>query len=265
MSDITNYISAIFTEGCNSVIADGKLYQYDYGQFLKFEGLDLPDAYEVHFSDTLRDDGTAKTQIGTTTEEGVSSVLIPDEYLTTGKYVYAFIYLHSTEDDGETEYVVTIPVQKRPAIDPTPVTPEEQSVITQAIAALQSAVEKTEDLSDQAEESAETASNKATEASQSALEAEQSASSALESANNAAISESLAAESAESAEQSATSAQASAESAYEDAERAEQAAANAGYMFFYIDSNGDLIYQRTSTTQVDFYLDDGDLFVRANA
>ena len=256
MSDtIKNIVIAKFAEGCNSVIADGKLYQYDYGQFLKFEGLDLPDAYEVHFSDTLRDDGTAKTQIGTTTEEGVSSVLIPDEYLTTGKYVYAFIYLHSTEDDGETEYVVTIPVQKRPAIDPTPVTPEEQSVITQALAALQSAVQKTEDLSDQAEESAETASNKATEASQSALE----------SATNAGISETLASESAESAEQSATSAQASAESAYNNAERAEQAAANAGYMFFYIDDNGDLRYQRTSNTQVDFYLSDGDLYVRASA
>jgi len=265
MSEITtNIVTATFGSGCTSVTTEN-LYQYDYGQILKFEGIELPDAFEVHFSNSSRAEDTAKTQIGTTTEDGVSTVSIPDEYLTTGKYIYAFIYLHSAENDGETEYMVTIPVRKRPSINPEPVTPEEQSVITQAIAALQSAVEKTEDLSDQAQESADTASQKAEEASQSAIEAEQSASSALESATNAGISETLASEAAESAEQFETSAQAAAESAYQDAERAEQAAANAGYMFFYIDENGDLIYQRTSNTQVDFYLSEGDLYVRASA
>ena len=47
------------------------------------------------------------------------------------------------------------------------------------------------------------------------------------------------------------------------ADRAEQASANAGYMFFYINDDGDLIYQRTPNTQVDFYLQDGDLYVEA--
>lgn len=261
MSETTNIVTATFSEGCTSVTVDKPLYQYDYGQILTFEGLDLPDAYEVHFSNTSNASGTAKTQIGTA-DDGVN---IPDEYLVTGSYVYAFVYLHTGEDDGETEYTVTIPVRKRPSIIPEPVTPQEQSVITQAIAALQSAVARTEDLSDQAEESAETASQKANEAHQSATEAEQSASSALESATNAGISEALAAESAESAEQSATTAVASAQSAEQSADRAEQAAANAGYMFFYIDENGDLIYQRTTNTQVDFYLADGDLYVRASA
>lgn len=55
------------------------------------------------------------------------------------------------------------------------------------------------------------------------------------------------------------------------ADRAEQAAVNAGYMFFYIDNDptsetyGHLIYQRTSNTQVDFYLQNGNLFVEAAA
>lgn len=49
------------------------------------------------------------------------------------------------------------------------------------------------------------------------------------------------------------------------ADRAEQAAATAGYMFFSIDENGHLIYQRTSNTQVDFYLEDGHLYVEAIA
>lgn len=45
------------------------------------------------------------------------------------------------------------------------------------------------------------------------------------------------------------------------AERAEQAASTAGYMYFYIDENGDLIYQRTANVDVNFYLSDGDLYV----
>lgn len=268
MSETTNIVTATFSEGCTSVTVDIPLYQYDYGQILKFEGLDLPDAYEVHFSNTSSASGTAKTQIGTA-EDGVN---IPDEYLQTGKYLYAYIYLHAGEEDGETEYTVIIPVRKRPAIDPTPVTPQEQSVITQAIAALQSAVAKTEDLSGQAQESANTASQKADEALQSATSAEQAATDAAASASAAATSATNAASSAVQADDFATSASLSATHAAESAsdalasaDRAEQAAANAGYMFFYIDSNGDLIYQRTSTTQVDFYLADGDLYVRASA
>lgn len=60
-------------------------------------------------------------------------------------------------------------------------------------------------------------------------------------------------------------AEASAENAAAEADRAEQAAANAGYMFFHIDENGHLIYERTDNTQVDFYLEDGHLYVEALA
>lgn len=56
-----------------------------------------------------------------------------------------------------------------------------------------------------------------------------------------------------------------ADRAEEAAEKAEQAAASAGYMFFYIDDSGHLIYQRTSNTEVDFYLQNGHLFVEAAA
>lgn len=73
-----------------------------------------------------------------------------------------------------------------------------------------------------------------------------------------------AAGSAAGAKEDAAAAKESAEAAEQSADRAEQSAAQAGYMFFYIDENGDLIYQRTSNTEVDFYLDDGDLYARAN-
>lgn len=49
------------------------------------------------------------------------------------------------------------------------------------------------------------------------------------------------------------------------ADRAEQAAATAGYMFFYVNEDGHLIYQRTSNTQVDFYIENGHLYVEAIA
>ena len=57
-----------------------------------------------------------------------------------------------------------------------------------------------------------------------------------------------------------------AEAAAEDAaERAEQAAGQAGYMFFRIDEYGHLIMERTTNTEVDFYLSGGHLYVEAVA
>lgn len=59
-----------------------------------------------------------------------------------------------------------------------------------------------------------------------------------------------------------TSAQTYAANAMRDANRAEQAAGQSGYMFFYINSNGDLIYERTNNVDVDFKLIDGDLILK---
>ncbi len=68
---------------------------------------------------------------------------------------------------------------------------------------------------------------------------------------------------ADRAEAGASEAEGFADEAEEWADRAEQSASNAGYMFFYINDDGDLIYQRTPNAQVDFYLQDGDLYVEA--
>lgn len=113
-------------------------WQWDYGQILQFEGLELPEAYEVHFSN-ISIGGESITQIG-----GENGVTIPDQFFTTGETIYAWVYLHQGEDDGETVYSVTIPVKKRPQPSDTPPTPQEQSAIDQAIAALNVAVEKSE-------------------------------------------------------------------------------------------------------------------------
>lgn len=108
------------------------LYQYDYGQILTFCGVDLPDSYEVHFA--KEGDAQTVSVLGDS-----SSVLIPDMYLTTAKTVYAWLFLHEGEDDGETEYKVTIPVLARPEPSETQPTPVQQDIITQAIAAMQTA------------------------------------------------------------------------------------------------------------------------------
>ena len=114
------------------------LYQYDYGQKLVFTGVDLPYAYEVHFSNQ-DEEGTAKVRIGTS--EGVE---IPDEYLLSGEPIYVWVFLHTGESDGETEYKTVIPVHKRAQVEDVEPTPVQQDVITETIAALQSAVAKSD-------------------------------------------------------------------------------------------------------------------------
>ena len=99
-------------------------------------------------------------------------------------------------------------------------------------------------------------------ASQSATSATESATSAAESEATATAKATQAAQSASDAAGSATAAAQSAADADMNADRAEQAAANSGYMYFHIDSSGDLIYHRTSNVDVTFYLADGDLYVR---
>lgn len=113
------------------------LYQYDYGQRLVFTGVDLPNAYEVHFSNTDR--GDSKTAIG-----NADGVDIPDEFLLSGEQIRVWLFLHDGADDGETEYKGIIPVHTRARPTNAEPTPVQQDVITQTIAALNEAVEETE-------------------------------------------------------------------------------------------------------------------------
>lgn len=228
----------------------GEITEEDYGIVFQMPDLDLPTAYQVDFSNKLTH-GTSITMLGD--ESGVS---IPTELIDTGKDVYAFLYWTGA-DFGRTIKTWRIVNKRRPKrTDATP-TPEEQSVIDATIAALNDAVEST------AADAEQTASDAArAEAARTAAESAEDNASA--SATAAAQSEANAAQSESTASAAATSANQSAQSAYADAKRAEQASANAGYMFFYIDEHGDLIYQRTPNTEVDFYLSNGDLYVRAN-
>lgn len=128
-----------------------KIWQWDYGMRLQFVGLELPASYTVHQANEPLS-GNAKTRIGD--ETGVD---ILDEYLTTGKNVYVWLYLHTGDADGETVYMVTIPVQQRPKPVEDPPTPVQQGLIEQAIATLNDAVEQTGEDAAAAEASAERA------------------------------------------------------------------------------------------------------------
>lgn len=241
--------------GVRTIVAN-PLWQYDYGQTLLIKGLNLPDLYEVHFAPSKT--GNAVTVIGT--DEGVS---IPDALLETAGEFFAWIYLHTGEADGETEYQIKIPVKERAKPTHEEPTPVQKSEIEQIIAALGNEADRAEGYATSASQSASDAADSASSASQSATSASQSASAASQSASSASSSASSASASASSASASEENAAESAEDAERYADLAEQIAATNGYMFFYIDEHGDLIYQRTSNTEVDFYLLDGDLYVKA--
>ena len=112
------------------------VWRQDYGHILQFPDLELPTAYEVHFSNTPENAGTAITQIG-----NADGVPVPNSLLISGAYCYAWIFLHTGDNDGETMYMVTMPVMAKPTVDDEEPTPQEASAITQAIIALNDAVE----------------------------------------------------------------------------------------------------------------------------
>ena len=135
-----NIVKASFIFGKTATTRS--LRQWDYGQVLQFEGIDLPAAYTVHFANQPMS-GNAKTQVG-----GPDGVAILNEYLTTGLPVYAWVFLHAGADDGETVYSVTIPVMKRPKPTEEPPTPVQQGAIDTAIAALNEGVETVESIAE---------------------------------------------------------------------------------------------------------------------
>ena len=109
------------------------LYQYDYGQILKFVDIDLPYTYEVHFSNFMNN--SSITNIG-----NADGVAIPDALLQTGLPIYVWVYLHTGLNDGETEYKVIIPINKRAQPSNDEPSQVQQDIITQTLAALSSAM-----------------------------------------------------------------------------------------------------------------------------
>lgn len=155
-------IIAAFAEGAHYLSSIG-LWQYDYGQTLRIQGLQLPPAVEIHFS-LDENGGTSTTRVGVT-KDGVTDVVIPDVMLENGGIdqnykIYAFIYLADAES-GQTVKKISIHVKSRPrpeAFD----TPEDAELFREAIQAVaesaesaRSAVVAAESWASRAQETAE--------------------------------------------------------------------------------------------------------------
>ena len=149
-----------------SKITSCPLYQWDYGQILKIEGITLPGSYEVHFS---------QASANCTVLGDSDGVQIPDAYLQIASDITAYLYLHQGEDDGETVYQITIPVIARPKPSNGAPTPVQVDVITQAIATLNTAIEDCGDAVTDAQGYAHDASESADQAAASARDAAESA------------------------------------------------------------------------------------------
>lgn len=132
------------------------LWQWDYGQVLRIQGLNLPKAVEIHFS-LQEADGEAVRRVGFT-KDGVTDVVIPESMLENEEAIdsyniYAFIYL--TDDaSGQTEYKICMPVKARPkpeAFDK----PEDGEIFREAIKAVNESAERAETAEQQSAKHAE--------------------------------------------------------------------------------------------------------------
>ena len=176
--DTSKIIKGVVSNGRYTVTAP--IVKEDYGLYLQIEGVELPQTYEVDFSNSEHS-GTSVTMIG-----NADGVLIPRQFISTGKDVFAFLYWVG-EDYGKTVYKFRIPNKLRPDRTNEEPTPEEQSVIDQAISALNSAVAQTaQDVID-ADASAQSASADAERAEEARTDAQNYAEQAEASATSARI------------------------------------------------------------------------------
>lgn len=133
MSEYDIHVS--FKKGTKAVAKEQ--FQYNYGEKLIFDDVDLPEYYEVHFANARS--GDAKKVIGDAT-----GAVIPQEYFKPGQIIYAWVFF-SNETSGKTVYEIVIPIAHRAKPTDEPITPEEKSVVSQAIELLNETVENVED------------------------------------------------------------------------------------------------------------------------
>ena len=100
---MSKIITASFETGQFSTAV--KAFQWDVGDRLQFEGLDLPESYEVHFANS-------PGEVAIVRQGDADGVIIPTELMEAGTEVYAWVVF--TDADGYyTEYQVLIPVHRR--------------------------------------------------------------------------------------------------------------------------------------------------------
>lgn len=140
-------VTAIFKDSTHTKVSD--VWQYDYGQILRIQGLDLPTAVEVDFAVAGASESIAR--IGTT-KDGVTDVVIPDSLIETGKNLVAYIYLRDSAS-GNTEYQIDMLVTKRAKPEAYD-RPEDKELFGQAIEAVNTAADRAEKAGQAATEAA---------------------------------------------------------------------------------------------------------------
>ena len=199
------------------------LWQWDYGQAIRIQGLCLPAAVEVHFS-LQETGGGAVTRVGVT-KDGVTQVPVPDSMLegngaSGASYdIFAFIYL-TDETSGRTEYKIRMQVKKRPKPEGFEA-PGDADLFREAIAAVNDAAGRAGDAESSAEAWAHGRDDYPERAEDNAA---YYAGKAADSRKAAAASEKAAGDAEESARESAGDAELSADRA------AQSAAESSGYM-----------------------------------
>ena len=160
-------VTAVFTDNDDYARTYG-LWQWDYGQQLRIEGLHLPTAVEIHFA-LQETGGEAITRVGTT-KDGVTTVTIPDSMLegnsaawTAEKTynIYAWVYL-SDKLSGETIKRITMQVKSRPKPEAFEA-PGDGEIFHEAIEAVNDAAKRAEEAGDKAIAAADEAEKAATQ------------------------------------------------------------------------------------------------------
>lgn len=144
-------ITAIFNPDTTMANAYG-LWQYDYGQTLRIQGLHLPSAVEIHFS-LQETGGTSVNRVGVT-KDGVTDVIIPDSMLENDGAdrtydMFAFIYL-TDATSGQTEYKIKLQVKSRPKPEVFD-GGENPNIFHEAVQAVQKSADKASESEKQAE------------------------------------------------------------------------------------------------------------------
>lgn len=142
-------ITAVFQNNDDYARAYG-LWQWDYGQQLRIEGLHLPTAVEIHFA--LQEmGGEAIPRVGTT-KDGITTVTIPDSMLEGNRAtwtadkaynIYAWVYL-SDKLSGETIKRITMQVKSRPKPEAFEA-PGDGEIFREAIEAVNDAAKRAEE------------------------------------------------------------------------------------------------------------------------
>lgn len=160
-------ITAVFTDNDDCARTYG-LWQWDYGQQLRIEGLHLPTAVEIHFA-LQETGGEAITRVGTT-KDGITTVTIPDSMLEGNRAtwtadkaynIYAWVYL-SDKLSGETIKRITMQVKSRPKPEAFEA-PGDGEIFREAIEAVNDAAKRAEEAGGKAVVAADEAKAAATQ------------------------------------------------------------------------------------------------------